>query len=170
MLSDEEAQEVARLLGPKDKPKWQSDIANSSIPESISGPNSMLLDSSGPVSLNDSLGPPSLQEESVSEPEPIAEALLANNAETVAKEPVQSFPMYESNSSMDISRDLDDTSNSKMDTSVSTCDSGLIGKNWSYKNFNGFHLLHFVNCINSSSCSLTLHISFLTTFTAYLNV
>lgn len=127
ILSDEEAQEVARLLGPKDKPsKWQSDIANSTISESISGPNSLLQDSSGPVSLNDSLGPPSLQEESLTET--TTEPPSANIVETVIKEPVQSFPMYESNSSMDISKEMDDMSNSKMDTSVSTCDSGLIGK------------------------------------------
>lgn len=107
---------MARLLCSKEKQdKWpQPDL----IPDSLSGPSSLIQDSSGPVSLNDSLGPPSLQEDSATEP--IKE-------ETKTKEPVTSVgALYESTSSVD-THDLDELTSSKMDASYSTCDSGLIG-------------------------------------------
>lgn len=127
ILSDEEAQEVTRLLSPKDKTKWQSDISSSVIHEAPSGPSSLQQDSSGPLSLNDSLEPPSLQEESTTET--VSEKDSTNVGQTVLKEPVSSYPMYDSNSSFDGSHD--DLLNLRMDTSVSTCDSGLIGKEFS---------------------------------------
>lgn len=116
ILSDEEAQEVARLLSSKDKP----DI----VQDSLSGPSSLMQDSSGPVSLNDSLGPPSLQEDSVTEP---VRDVSSSNVEETVKEPVSSAVMYDSNASVDVTHDFDEITSSKMDVSYSTCDSGLIG-------------------------------------------
>lgn len=114
ILSDEEAQEVARLLCSKSKSdKWQPDL----IPDSLSGPSSLVQDSSGPVSLNDSLGPPSLQDDPATEP-------IKNIEESTIKEPA----MYDSTSSVDVTHDLDELTSSKMDASYSTFDSGLIGK------------------------------------------
>lgn len=120
LLSDEEAQEVTRLLSTKEKmDKWQPDL----IPESISGPSSLIQDLSGPVSLNDSLGPPSLQEDSIPE---LEKNVSSNVDETIIKEPGSC--MYDSTSSVDVSHDFDELTSSKMDASYSTCDSGLIGK------------------------------------------
>lgn len=119
-MSDEEAQEITRLLSPKDKPsKWQSENL---IPETASGPNSLIQDSSisGPVSLNDSLGPPSLQEESITET--ISEP-ASYVGETIVKESITTLPL---DTYPTIGGTQDDII-SKMDTSVSTCDSGLIG-------------------------------------------
>jgi neurabin len=67
LLSDEEAQEVTRLLNSKDTTinTWVADSSSYLILDSTTV---SLGNSSGPVSLNDSLGPPSLQEECVTEP------------------------------------------------------------------------------------------------------
>lgn len=114
---------MARLLCPKEKnEKWQPDV----IPDSLSGPSSLIQDSSGPVSLNDSLGPPSLQDDSINEPVKNISSLKID--ETVIKEPVSCGVMYDSTSSVDVTHDLDEFTSSKMDASYSTCDSGLIGK------------------------------------------
>lgn len=109
-------------MNPRDKTnRWQPDV----IPETLSGPNSLLQDSSGPVSLNDSLGPPSLQEESITEP--LKELPASNVEEAVLNESAPNFPMYESCSSIDVSHDIDELPSSKLDASYSACDSGLIG-------------------------------------------
>lgn len=125
ILSDEEAQEVARLLSSKEKSdKWQQppDL----IPDSLSGPSSLVQDSSGPVSLNDSLGPPSLQDDSFTEPPKDVSSSYVE--ETIVKEPLSGGVMYDSTSSVDVTHDLDEMTSSKMDASYSTFDSGLIGK------------------------------------------
>lgn len=111
---------MTRLLCTKEKiEKWQPDL----IPDSLSGPSSLIQDVS--VSLNDSLGPPSLQDDSATEP---IKGTASNIEETVVKEPGSYGTMYDSTSSVDVSHDFDELTSSKMDASYSTCDSGLIGK------------------------------------------
>ncbi|CAG9761749.1 unnamed protein product [Ceutorhynchus assimilis] len=102
LLSDEEAQEVTRLLHQKLN-KYTNSITAS------------VYDSSGPVSLNDSLGPPSLQEESES-----------FNVKKMDIEPLSQY--YESTSSLDTSTQDEEEflNHSKFDASVSASDSGLI--------------------------------------------
>lgn len=125
LLSDEEAQEVTRLLSAKDKSvRWQPNTLLDSITASVH-------DSSGPVSLNDSLGPPSLQEEDVINDHPIEinETCQSTIDMPDAKikddrEPLSQY--YESTSSLDLTQD--DEEGSKIDASVSATDSGLIGK------------------------------------------
>lgn len=107
--------------------KWQPDL----IPDSISGQSSLVQDLSGPVSLNDSLGPPSLQDDSVTEPVKHVSS-SSNIEETIVKEPASSGTMYDSTSSVDVSHDFDELTTSKMDASYSTCDSGLIGKTYQF--------------------------------------
>lgn len=121
LLSDEEAQEVAKLLHKTQKPepkpeRWQ--------PNSFLQDSSM-VDSSGPVSLNDSLGPPSLQEESVVEPmtELDGQSFFDNASRDI--EPLSQY--YESTSSLDLSG-KDEEEPSKVEGSVSATDSGLIGE------------------------------------------
>lgn len=72
----------------------------------ISISSSVMQDSTGPVSLNDSLGPPSLQEESITE---VTDS-------------------YEVKTKIIEDDNVDVFGASKMETSISTCDSGLIGK------------------------------------------
>ncbi|XP_076264933.1 protein phosphatase 1 regulatory subunit spinophilin isoform X17 [Rhynchophorus ferrugineus] len=129
LLSDEEAQEVTRLLNTKDPkiPKWlpnTSSLLQDSITASVH-------DSSGPVSLNDSLGPPSLQEESApasSVPdinELQIQKLVDNQDNKKEVEPLSQY--YESTSSLDIStQDEEEFMSHKFDASVSASDSGLI--------------------------------------------
>ncbi|XP_018577638.2 inaD-like protein, partial [Anoplophora glabripennis] len=128
ILSDEEAQEVTRLLHPTDtKPdKWQPNASSSLLQDSITA---SMHDSSGPISLNDSLGPPSLQEESVNEPiielnEPLSQSFIENQDNAIKDiEPLSQY--YESTSSLDIST-RDEEDGSKVECSVSATDSGLI--------------------------------------------
>lgn len=127
LLSDEEAQEVARLLNAKDKSvRWQPNTLLDSITASVH-------DSSGPVSLNDSLGPPSLQEEDVFDDHPVEvnetfhQSIIIDTPDAKIKddkEPLSQY--YESTSSLDLTQDEEE--GSKIDASVSATDSGLIGK------------------------------------------
>ncbi|CAH0546934.1 unnamed protein product [Brassicogethes aeneus] len=125
LLSDEEAQEVTRLLNAKDKTnKWQP-ITNA-LQDSVTA---SVHDSSGPISLNDSCGPPSLQEESVTEPlDELNESMTQKFLETQIKDVEPLSQYYESTSSLDISTTQDDDciNQSKFDASVSASDSGLI--------------------------------------------
>ncbi|XP_025836703.1 uncharacterized protein LOC108734606 isoform X3 [Agrilus planipennis] len=127
ILSDEEAQEITRLLGPTDlKPgSWHPDTSsNSFLQDSMSGPNSLLQNSTGPQSLNDSLGPPSLQEDSLTES---ADRTSESMEQTCMKESVTSSIMQESMSSIDASsHEVDAMWNSKIESSMSVSDSGLI--------------------------------------------
>lgn len=140
LLSDEEAQEVTRLLSPNDTTK-SSGIHNNILNSSTNQQDSLISmttstttthDSSGPISLNDSLGPPSLQEESllISEPlDQLNESMTEFNqfnAKLQDVEPLSQF--YESTSSIDISAQDEAECLSKFDASVSASDSGLIGK------------------------------------------
>ncbi|KAL1516716.1 hypothetical protein ABEB36_000591 [Hypothenemus hampei] len=121
LLSDEEAQEVARLLHVKDQRihKWPA-TTGSILPDSVT---TSIHDSSGPVSLNDSLGPPSLQEEP-SMHDSNEKNLIPDNKKDV--EPLSQY--YESTSSLDMSTQDEEEflSHSKFDASVSASDSGLI--------------------------------------------
>lgn len=87
-------------------------------------------DSSGSVSLNDSLGPPSLQEEALNDqPTEINElyqSLIENQDAKIKddKEPLSQY--YESTSSLDLTQDEEEAS--KIEASVSATDSGLIGE------------------------------------------
>ncbi|XP_049819529.1 uncharacterized protein LOC109595347 isoform X2 [Aethina tumida] len=128
LLSDEEAQEVTRLLHNKEKNKFQPNSTSSFLHDSITA---SVHDSSGPVSLNDSCGPPSLQEESVTEAldelnESMTQKFLENQNKNKDVEPLSQY--YESTSSLDIStqEDEDGINQSKFDASVSASDSGLI--------------------------------------------
>lgn len=114
ILSDEEAQEITRLLQPNEtKPaKWQPDASSSFVQDSAS-----CQDSLGPPSLNDSMGPPSLQDDSITDPIEHASASRAEDSANATNQIMQ-----ESVSSIDISTH---ETTSKLDTSVS--DSGLIG-------------------------------------------
>ncbi|XP_050311669.1 neurabin-1 isoform X2 [Anthonomus grandis grandis] len=133
LLSDEEAQEVARLLHAKEQKihKWPP-TSNSLFQDSITA---SVHDSSGPVSLNDSLGPPSLQEESVAtesitnEPNADWQKNFSSNQENKNikdLEPLSQY--YESTSSLDMSTQDEEEflNHSKFDASVSASDSGLI--------------------------------------------
>ncbi|KAJ8934619.1 hypothetical protein NQ318_012653, partial [Aromia moschata] len=127
ILSDEEAQEVTRLLHTKDSKsiKWQPNASSSFLQDSITA---SVHDSSGPVSLNDSLGPPSLQEECVNESsneinESMCQSFIENQDPKVKDvEPLSQY--YESTSSIDMS--TQDEDGSKLECSVSATDSGLI--------------------------------------------
>ncbi|XP_071057520.1 uncharacterized protein [Onthophagus taurus] len=116
LLSDEEAQEVVRLLHQEDR-HWQPDLSSSMHDSSMMGP----------PSLNDSMGPPSLQEDSMTT-EPIVEYAVVNKAAKHYEKNNfinnSSSVMNESTSSIDVSIQ-DVTCNSKMDSSVAS-DSGLI--------------------------------------------
>ncbi|KAK4877137.1 hypothetical protein RN001_009643 [Aquatica leii] len=119
ILSDEEAQEVTRLLSPVEVKEnhWQPNASSSFLQDSTSGPNS-LLDSTGPQSLNDSLVQSSLQEDSRSE------SFNEIPPQThIIKGARSSTHMKESLSSIDVSS-YDEGVSSKMESSVS--DSGLI--------------------------------------------
>ncbi|KAF5288291.1 hypothetical protein FQA39_LY04059 [Lamprigera yunnana] len=120
LLSDEEAQEVTRLLSPIEvkETNWQPNASSSFIQDSMSGPNS-LLDSIGPQSLNDSLVQSSLQEDSQSESVGESYDIPAQPHIKVAS----ATYMKESLSSIDVSS-YDEGVSSKMESSVS--DSGLI--------------------------------------------
>lgn len=134
ILSDEEAQEVAKLLHTKDT-KTNHRQPNSLLHDSITA---SVHDSSGPVSLNDSYGPASLQEESVTEAMDdivnngtVTQKLIQNPENTKAsKEMEVSAQFYESTSSLDMSTQDDEEgfTHSKFDVSISASDSGLIGK------------------------------------------
>lgn len=118
-MSDEEAQEVTRLLSPVDVKdgQWHPNASSSFLQDSTSGPNSLLLDSTGPQSLNDSLGPSSLQDDSHTESIGGSfNELLKTQGKEILKE---------SATSLDASSYDDGFSSSKMESSVS--DSGLIG-------------------------------------------
>ncbi|CAG9854132.1 unnamed protein product [Phyllotreta striolata] len=127
LLSDEEAQEVTRLLNSKEpKPnRWPPNAAPPALQDSITA---SMHDSSGPVSLNDSCGPPSLQEEppeeSVEEqakPE-VAQSNGKSDSKTKNAEPLSQY--YESTESLNSTQDDEDGSKVEIDTSVT--DSGLI--------------------------------------------
>ncbi|KAJ8933538.1 hypothetical protein NQ314_013951, partial [Rhamnusium bicolor] len=128
ILSDEEAQEVTRLLHTKDSKsiKWQPNASSSLLQDSITA---SVHDSSGPISLNDSFGPPSLQEESVNEPlNELNESMSQSFIETLDNrvkdiEPLSQY--YESTSSLDVSTQ-DEEDGSKLECSMSATDSGLI--------------------------------------------
>ncbi|XP_030765622.1 neurabin-1 isoform X6 [Sitophilus oryzae] len=130
LLSDEEAQEVTRLLNTKD-PKVQKWLpnTNSLLQDSITA---SVHDSSGPVSLNDSLGPPSLQEESAPESSSAPDSnelhiqrFLDSQDNKKEIEPLSQY--YESTSSLDLStQDEEEFLSHKFDASVSASDSGLI--------------------------------------------
>ncbi|XP_066255923.1 uncharacterized protein Spn isoform X3 [Euwallacea similis] len=129
LLSDEEAQEVTRLLHAKDQKihKWPPGT-NSLLQDSITA---SMHDSSGPVSLNDSLGPPSLQEESAIDSIPDinesqAHKILGLQDNKKDVEPLSQY--YESTSSLDMSTQDEEEflNHSKFDASVSASDSGLI--------------------------------------------
>ncbi|KAI4469914.1 hypothetical protein MML48_1g11233 [Holotrichia oblita] len=126
LLSDEEAQEVTRLLHHDDTRHWQPDPTSSFMQDSTSIQDGSM----GPPSLNDSMGPPSLQEDSITEP--VVEYAVVNKAHKLdhTKNFISSSLMNESTSSIDVStQDFDgmSASMSKMDSSVAS-DSGLIGK------------------------------------------
>ncbi|CAH2004152.1 unnamed protein product [Acanthoscelides obtectus] len=145
ILSDEEAQEVTRLLSSNEPPasKLQSSIIHDSMSASVH-------DSSGPISLNDSLGPPSLLDDTATTNEQTSKDLL--NQSFIAdqtmnqsfldstndtmnqsfiehdskvqeeKEPLSQY--YESTSSLDLTQEEEEPS--KIDISMSASDSGLI--------------------------------------------
>uniref|UniRef100_A0AAR5P3K6 Neurabin-1 n=1 Tax=Dendroctonus ponderosae TaxID=77166 RepID=A0AAR5P3K6_DENPD len=123
LLSDEEAQEVTRLLHAKEQKihKWPyntSSLLQDSITASVHN-------SSGPVSLNDSLGPPSLQEESVTDSmQELQRNFMIDNKKDM--EPLSQY--YESTSSLDTSTQDEEEfiSHSKLEASFSASDSGLI--------------------------------------------
>lgn len=124
LLSDEEAQEVTRLLNAKHKSvRWQPSAMHDSITASVH-------DSSGPVSLNDSLGPPSLPEEAINdqpiEVNDVSHSFLDNQDIKVKDEREPLSQYYESTSSLDITQDEEE--GSKIEASVSATDSGLIGE------------------------------------------
>lgn len=115
-MSDEEAQEVTRLLSPIEvKDHWQPNASSSFLQDS---------DSAGPQSLNDSLAPSSLQEDSRTES--VGGSFTEITPLTQTKEPTSVSQMKESVSSIDISSYDDGLTSSKMESSVS--DSGLIGE------------------------------------------
>ncbi|KRT84864.1 hypothetical protein AMK59_1002, partial [Oryctes borbonicus] len=125
LLSDEEAQEVTRLLHQDDCRHWQPDPTSSFMQDSTSIQDGSM----GPPSLNDSMGPPSLQEDSITEP--AVEYAVVNKThklDSSGKNFISSSVMNESTSSIDVStQDFDgmSASMSKMDSSVAS-DSGLI--------------------------------------------
>ncbi|KAK9712410.1 hypothetical protein QE152_g24900 [Popillia japonica] len=126
LLSDEEAQEVTRLLHHDDTRHWQPDPTSSFMQDSTSIQDGSM----GPPSLNDSMGPPSLQEDSITEP--VVEYAVVNKAHKLdhTKNFISSSLMNESTSSIDVStQDFDgmSASMSKMDSSMAS-DSGLIKK------------------------------------------
>lgn len=132
ILSDEEAQEVTRLLnkdGVKNN-KWQPDASSSFLQDSIT---SSMYESSGAVSLNDSMGPPSLQDESTTaeSTEHLSDYIINRTFDVT--EPKQKgaadssrSQIYDSTSSIDTSAHEDGFTQSKGDASVS--DSCLLGK------------------------------------------
>ncbi|XP_031347575.1 uncharacterized protein LOC116173971 isoform X2 [Photinus pyralis] len=119
LLSDEEAQEVTRLLSPIEVQEnhWHPNTSSSFLQEPTSGPNS-LLDSIGPHSLNDSLVQSSLLEDSHTES-------VADGYDDLIPQthPYSTGLTKESLSSIDVSS-YDEGVSSKMESSVS--DSGLI--------------------------------------------
>ncbi|KAG5890937.1 hypothetical protein JTB14_019875 [Gonioctena quinquepunctata] len=127
ILSDEEAQEVAKLLNSQEsKPeKWQPNASSSLLQDSMSA---SLVDSSGPVSLNDSFGPPSLLDESFNEHyndlTNVPNSIKGQNNRDKYVEPLSQY--YESTSSLDSMQDDERESKHDIDTSVSATDSGLI--------------------------------------------
>ncbi|XP_060519961.1 uncharacterized protein LOC132698107 isoform X4 [Cylas formicarius] len=127
LLSDEEAQEVTRLLRDPKIHKWPPSATSSLLQDSIT---SSVQDSSGPVSLNDSLGPPSIQEETVTEPlNELNDLITQKHIELLDNkkdaEPLSQY--YESTSSLDMStQDEELVNQSRFDASVSASDSGLI--------------------------------------------
>ncbi|KAK9891508.1 hypothetical protein WA026_014744 [Henosepilachna vigintioctopunctata] len=122
ILSDEEAQEVTRMLHKEaNSNRWQPDASSSFLQDSIT--NSM-CESSCAVSLNDSMGPSSLQDESLTEStdQPNCGATANRTADTTeARKP---HDMYDSTSSIDTSAQDEGFCQSKFDASAS--DSGLI--------------------------------------------
>nr|XP_023016595.1 uncharacterized protein LOC111505922 isoform X2 [Leptinotarsa decemlineata] len=130
ILSDEEAQEVAKLLNSQDNKsdKWHPNASSSLLQDSMSA---SVADSSGPVSLNDSFGPPSIFEESFNEHfmESSETTNLLNsvkNQDSRGKYAEASSQYYESTSSLDSMQDEEKESKNDIDTSVSATDSGLI--------------------------------------------
>ncbi|XP_057658198.1 uncharacterized protein LOC130895088 isoform X2 [Diorhabda carinulata] len=125
LLSDEEAQEVTRLLNSKDVKsanKWWPNATSSFLQDSITG---SVQDSSGPVSLNDSVGPPSLQDDIIndfSNEQNQSTDLNKTINKSKCVEPLSQY--YESSESLVSAQD--DEEPSKHDTSVSATDSGLI--------------------------------------------
>ncbi|KAK5642531.1 hypothetical protein RI129_008698 [Pyrocoelia pectoralis] len=122
LLSDEEAQEVTRLLSPVEVQEnhWRPNTSSSFIQEPTSGPNS-LLDSIGAQSLNDSLVQSSLLEDSHTES--VADSYEDIIPQTHIKGVYSTGLIRESLSSIDVSS-YDEGVSSKMESSVS--DSGLI--------------------------------------------
>nr|CAH7758308.1 unnamed protein product [Callosobruchus chinensis] len=145
ILSDEEAQEVTRLLSSKELPAAK--VPPSYMQDSISA---SVHDSSGPISLNDSLGPPSLLEDTTTTYEQngrdllnqsfiadqtMNQSFLDSTNDTMnqsfiehdskireEREPLSQY--YESTSSLDLTQDEEEPS--KIDISMSASDSGLI--------------------------------------------
>lgn len=130
ILSDEEAQEIQRLLNPdeeEEEVKMQQQQQQQTVMMMTKWPDpfsSMLQDSSlhdsmGLPSLNDSYGPPSIQDEAVPEPVEYAQVVKVRKAD-------KNHQMNDSTSSIDVStQDIDGSSMSKLDTSMAS-DSGLI--------------------------------------------
>lgn len=132
LLSDEEAQEVTRLLNSKESKsnRWLPNATSTVLQDSITASTH---DSSGPVSLNDSCGPPSLQEEPAEEPSNErfnsdcnipSDELISTKLDSQIKsvEPLSQY--YESTESLTSTQDEEETSKVEIDTSVT--DSGLI--------------------------------------------
>ncbi|XP_045463648.1 uncharacterized protein LOC123673221 isoform X2 [Harmonia axyridis] len=144
ILSDEEAQEVTRMLHKESKlNKWQPDASSSLLQDSVT---SSLYESSGAVSLNDSMGPPSLQDESTAESTEHLSDYIINrtlDAPEVSKHrEVESSrsQIYDSTSSIDTSAQEDGFSQSKCDASVS--DSGLLGSVTSLSEGNNIDIMN----------------------------
>ncbi|XP_044767084.1 uncharacterized protein LOC123322992 isoform X2 [Coccinella septempunctata] len=144
ILSDEEAQEVARMLNKDGKlNKWQPDASSSLLQDSVT---SSIYESSGAVSLNDSMGPPSLQDESTAEStEHLSDYIINRTPEAtdISKHrevECSRSQIYDSTSSIDTSAHDEAFTQSKCDVSVS--DSGLLGSVTSLSEANNLELMN----------------------------
>lgn len=127
ILSDEEAQEVTRMLNKainKTNNKWQSDSMNSVMQDSIN------VSSFTESSLNDSMEPSSLQDESITDSaEQVHNYInwnLNKEAPEIAKVKEVDTHLYDSTSSIETSAHDEGFCQSKFDVDASASDSGLI--------------------------------------------
>ncbi|KAL3283803.1 hypothetical protein HHI36_017974, partial [Cryptolaemus montrouzieri] len=132
MLSDEEAQEVSRMLHKDVKSsKWQPNASSSLLQDSMT--NSM-YESSGAISMNDSIGPSSLQDESLTDSTDHLNDYVVNRATEISdvsnhKDMESSrSQLYDSTSSIDISVQDEGINHSKFDVSCS--ESKQVDKHW----------------------------------------
>uniref|UniRef100_A0A6P7H1K1 Neurabin-1 n=1 Tax=Diabrotica virgifera virgifera TaxID=50390 RepID=A0A6P7H1K1_DIAVI len=129
LLSDEEAQEVTRLLNIKENEssnKWLPNATSSFLQDSVT---TSIQDSSGPVSLNDSYNLPSLHDDQgkdfiINEQSQTNDLVYTKLNKIKSVEPLSQY--YESTESLVSGQDEEEPSKVDIDTSVSATDSGLI--------------------------------------------